>query len=386
MNPSSSAPTPAPARRPRLGVDFHVWDGIFQGSRSHLLGLYSEAIRQAPDIDFFFFLDDVDSLRQAAPAFAEPHVQLVRMPHRPGPVRLAVQLPWLQWRHRLDLLHLQYRLPPLRLGPCACTIHDLLIETHPQFFPRGFVAMSRATYRSAAHKAARLFAVSEFTKAEIVRLYGIDPARIGVTCNGVDAARFHPGADGAEQVRALGLEPGHYLLTVGRLEPRKNQARLVEAYARLPASAPPLVIVGQRDFHYGGVFEAIERHGLGQRVRLFDRLGDDALPAVMRHATAFAYPAFAEGFGMPVAEAMASGVPVLTSNTTSLPEVAGDGALLVEPDSVEQIAAALGRLLDDARLRQQLVERGLRHVARFTWARSAEALLAGLRPQLAKAL
>lgn len=369
-------------RRPRLGVDFHVWDGIFQGSRSHLLGLYAEAIRQAPDIDFVFFLEGLDSLRAAEPAFASPQVQLVRMPHRPGPWRLGVQLPWLQWRHGIDLLHLQYRLPFVRSGRTVCTLHDLLFETHPQYFPPAFAALARSTARRAARQAEALFAVSEFTRSEIVRLYGVPPERITVTVNGVDRSRFHPGPEGAEAVRALGLEPGGYLLSVGRLEPRKNQASLVEAYARLPAGAPPLVFVGQRDFRHDAVFDAIRRHRLEARVKLLERLGDAELPAVMRHALVFAYPAFAEGFGMPVAEAMASGVPVITSNTSSLPEVAGDGALLVDPQSVEQLQAALRRLLDEPALRRELAARGLQQVQRFTWAASAEALLARLRPLL----
>jgi glycosyltransferase involved in cell wall biosynthesis len=369
-------------RRPRLGVDFHVWDGIFQGSRSHLLGLYTEAIRQAEDIDFVFFLDGVDSLRAAAPAFARPHVQLVRMPHRPGPWRLALQLPWLQRRHGIELLHLQYRLPWLPAGRTVCTIHDLLFESHPQYLPPAFAALARGTARHAARRATALFAVSEFTRGEIVRRYGVAPEHITVTVNGVDRQRFHPGDAGAEAVRALGLVPGQYLLSVGRLEPRKNQASLVEAYARLPAGAPPLVFVGQRDFRHDGVFEAIRRHGLEPRVKLLERLGDAELPAVMRHAQVFAYPAFAEGFGMPVAEAMASGVPVITSNTSSLPEVAGDAALLVDPQSVDALHAALQRLLDEPALRREQALRGLRQVERFTWEASARALLARLRPLL----
>ena len=98
-------------RRYRIGIDFHTWDGIFQGSRSHVLGVYREAIRQAPDLDFVFFLGDTDSLRQAYPEFALPNVELVSMGHQSGLVRLLVQLPWLAWRHRIDILHTQYRVP-----------------------------------------------------------------------------------------------------------------------------------------------------------------------------------------------------------------------------------------------------------------------------------
>lgn len=365
--------------RPTLGVDFHVWDGIFQGSRSHLLGIYTEAIRQAPEIDFIFFLDGVESLREAHEEFRRPNVRLVHMPHRSAPVRLLAQLPWLQWRHGIDLLHMQYRLPFIRVGPCACTVHDLLFETHPQFFPKGFVRQSRITYRIAVRNAALLFAVSQFSKGELTRLYGVDADRIAVTYNGVDRSRFYPGPGGEDVVAALGLEPGNYLLTVGRLEPRKNHTTLVKAYAGLGPSAPRLVIVGQRDFHFDGVLQTIRDLGLSDRVLLLENVRDEVLPAVMRHAMVFVYPAFAEGFGMPVAEAMASGVPVITSNTTSLPEVAGDAAQLVDPTSVTQLQAAMERLLQDPSLRARSVAAGLAQMQLFDWKQSAGVLLEQVR-------
>lgn len=373
-------------RRPRVGVDFHVWDGIFQGSRSHLLGLYRCAVRQAPEIDFVFFLDGVDSLRHSYPDFCLPNVKLVRMPHRPGVVRLALQLPWLQWRHHIDLMHLQYRLPPLVLGPCACTIHDVLFESHPQFFEPRFVWQSRLTSRAAVRRAALLLTVSQFSRAEMARIYGIDAQRIGVTLNAVDPARFHPGEEGADAVRALGLEPGAYVLTVGRLEPRKNHLTLLEAYARLAPDTPALVIVGQRDFGFAPLFAAIQRHGLAARVHLIENVSDAALPAVMRHAQVFVYPAFAEGFGMPVLEALASGVPVITSNTTSMPEVAGGAAILVDPHSVDALTAAMQRVIGNPELRASMTKAGLAAAARFDWDVSAAALVNVLREHFSRSL
>jgi glycosyltransferase involved in cell wall biosynthesis len=362
-----------------VGVDFHVWDGIFQGSRSHLLGLYGAAIAQAPEIDFVFFLEGIEDLRRLHPEFGSSNVQLVRMPRRPAPWRLALQLPWLSWRHKLDLLHMQYRLPFLPAGACACTIHDVLYETHPQFFTPFFVWHSRLTGRRAAKQAALLFTVSEFSRRELLRLYGVAQDRVAITCNGVDFRRFKPGAEGAESVRALGLEPGGYLLTLGRLEPRKNHLTLLRAYARLGANVPPLVIVGQRDFRYGEVFNEVNRLQLQSRVHLLERVDDAALPALLRHARLFVYPAWAEGFGMPVAEAMASGVPVLTSNTSSLPEVAGPGALLFDPGSESALAQALERVLQDPALRQQLVQAGQLHVRRYDWQLAAGTFVASLR-------
>lgn len=374
------------SHRPRIGVDFHTWDGIFQGSRSHVLGLYRQAIVQAPDLDFVFFLGDTDSLRAAHPEFAAPNVQLVSMPHGRAVWRLAVQLPWLRWRHGIDLLHMQYRLPLLPLGDCAVTIHDVLFETYPQFFPKTFVWQSQLTFRHAARHADVLFSVSEFSKQDIARHYGVDANRIRVTYNGVDTQRFHPATanDSHDDSRlaTLGLASRGYLLTVGRLEPRKNHETLIRAYAQLPADTPPLVIVGQRDFTFDRIFTTIDELGLRNRIKLLEKVGDDTLPMLMRHARLFVYPAFAEGFGMPVAEALASGVPVITSNTTSLPEVAGDAALLTAPHDAGQLADKMRQVLNDDALARSLAAKGLERVKAFDWADSARVLVGAFREHL----
>ncbi|WP_407281071.1 glycosyltransferase family 1 protein [Aromatoleum evansii] len=365
--------------RPQVGVDFHTFDGIFQGSRSHVLGIFREAIRLAPEIDFILFLDNPEQLKSAHPEFGAPNVRLVRMPHRPGPIRLGLQLPWLQVREKLDLLHTQYRLPFFPLGPCACTIHDVLFESHPEYFPRFFTLQSKLTFRLAARVARLLFSVSEFSRKEIAARFGIEAERIRVLYNGVDRARFFPGREGVEKLAPLGLDAGGYLLTVGRLEPRKNHARLIEAFGRLGEGAPPLVCVGQRDFGYAAALEAATRFGVQGRVHFLENVGDDMLPVLMRNARAFVFPAIAEGFGMPVAEALASGVPVVTSNTTSMPEVAGRAAVLVDPLDVTSIAQGLEKVLGDPELAATMVTEGAEQIKKFDWAESARALVASYR-------
>lgn len=365
------------AKRVRIGIDFHTWDGIFQGSRSHILGLYRAAIRQAPDLQFVFFLENTDSLRAAYPEFALPNVTLVSVRHTSPLVRLTVQLPWLQLRHGIDLLHMQYRVPLIPVGKTACTIHDILFETYPQFFQRSFVVQSKITFRLAAKMASTLFTVSQFSRGELARLYGVPAERIEVTYNGVDRQIFFPGNDGLEHVQALGLQSKQYVLTVGRLEPRKNQASLIRAWSKLGESAPPLVIVGQRDFSFGDALAALEETPYRSKITLLEKITDAQLPALMRHAAVFAYPAFAEGFGMPVAEAMASGVPVVTSSTTSLPEVAGRGAILIDPHDVDSIHDGLQRALSGDV--QATVDEALRHVRNFDWDQSATVLLSRFR-------
>jgi glycosyltransferase involved in cell wall biosynthesis len=355
-----------PPLRPRVGIDCHVVDDKFQGSRTHVLALFSRVIELSRDIDFFLFLARPDALA-GRPAFRAPNVHLIEMPRRHPVVRLARQLPALAARSGLDLLHTQYILPLGTRCPCMVTIHDILFETYPQHFTRVFRARSGVLMRRAARTAVHVFTVSEFSRADIARVYGVPTERISVIHNGVDTARFFPGEAGRETVLRRGLEPGGYVLSVGRLEPRKNHANLVRAHAALGPGAPPLVLVGQRDFGYRALFDALESSPGRDRVRILDDVADDELPALYRHALIFAYPAFAEGFGMPVLEAMASGVPVVTSNTTALPEVSGFCALHVPPEDVEALRRALAGLAANAASRDDLGARGLARARQFTW-------------------
>ncbi len=375
--------------RPRLGVDFHTFDGIYQGSRSHLVGLYREAIVRAPDLDFLFFLADPQALRRAHPEFALGNAQAIGMPARPGPWRLGWQLPALRRRHRLDLLHMQFRLPLLPAGRCICTLHDVLFETHPQFFGARFARMARLSARHAVRRAALTLTVSGYSRDAIARHYGIDAARIVLTRNAVDLSRFHPAAGaaagtagGAEEavLGRWGLRAGDYLCMLGRLEPRKNHITLVRAYARLGAGAPPLAIIGQRDFAYAAVFDLIRELRLEGRIHILEDVDDESLPVLLRHARLMAYPSVAEGFGMPVLEALASGVPVITSDTTALPEVSGDAAWLVPPLDAAALADALrAALAESPEARAARIARGLRHAAAFTWGEAAERLITAVR-------
>ncbi len=375
--------------RHRIGIDFHSWDGIFQGSRSHLLGIYQSAIELAPDIDFVFFLKDCASLAREYPAFTRPNVTLVPTVRLPSWLRLTWQLPWQAHRHRIDVLHMQYRLPVWTTTKTVCTIHDLLCESHPQFFGLPFVWMAKVTTKIAVRQCAAILTVSEYSKSELIQRHHMAPNQIGVTSNGVDPSRFYPAhlvPDQALQeelamLDKLGLTSGQYILTVGRLEPRKNQANLIRAWGQIDQNAPPLVVVGQPDFSFKDIGRA--QSEVARPIKLLSRVQDHELPVLMRHARLFAYPAFAEGFGMPVIEALASGVPVVTSNTTSLPEVAGQQAILVDPNAVASIRDGLmaGLALTGAD-KQRVVEAGLVQASSYNWRDSARILISHLRRAL----
>jgi len=303
----------------------------------------------------------------------------------PGSVRLAAQLSWHQWRQRIDLLHVQYRLPFVSLGACACTIHDVLFETHPQFFPKSFALMSRMASRAAINHADLLFTVSRYTRHAMADVYRIDPATIAVTYNAVDGERFHPYPAANELCARYGLVPNGYVCTVGRLEPRKNHLTLIRAYAELPAGLRgyPLVIIGQRDFDFDAIHELARSAGLEQSIRFIENASDDELPVLLSQASLFVYPSWAEGFGMPVLEAMACGVPVITSTTTSMPEVAGDAAQLVDPGDARALAQAIeADLTMSPGERSRRIASGLRQAGRFDWQRSARVLVDHFRQHL----
>lgn len=260
--------------------------------------------------------------------------------------------------------------------PSVVTIHDLGYLAFPQAHTARRRLELHLTTRWSLRAARRVIAISQATKDDLVRHYGADPARIAVVHHGLSAG-FRPTEDPGALARHGLREP--YFLYVGTLQPRKNLARLIEAYARAvrsggdagPAAWPLLAIAGRR----GWLTETIERRaaqlGIADRVRFLGYVPDADLPALLSGATAFLFPSLYEGFGMPVLEAMACGTPVLTSSTSALPEVAGDAALLVDPGDTDAIADAIARLAADPGLRAELRGRGLARAAQFTWERCA---------------
>jgi len=272
----------------------------------------------------------------------------------------------------MDLLHTQYIAPPFSPCPTAVTVHDILFESHPEYFDKLFVVRSRLLVRRSVRKSADIFTVSDFSRRQIAGIFCISPNTVHTIHNGVDGARFFPGSEGREVLENSGLEAGQYFLTVGRLEPRKNHANLLRAWARLGEPRPPLAIVGQRHFGYDEALNLIHTLRLEEDVVVLEGISDGQLPAIYRNAKAFVYCSWAEGFGMPVLEAMASGIPVISSATTALSEICADAALLVGPDNIGEISNAVRELDQKADVRQNLVLRGLGRVKDFDWKSSAD--------------
>jgi glycosyltransferase involved in cell wall biosynthesis len=295
--------------------------------------------------------------------------------------------PWALRRIGAHLVHEPAFVGPL-LAPCpmVVTIHDLSFIRFPELFHPANRFYLKVLTRLSAHRARRLIAVSAHTAAETTRLLGVPPERIDVIHHGVDPA-FRPLAAGEVAAFRQRQElPERFVFFVGTLEPRKNLVRLVEAFARIHKNNDRvgLVLAGGKGWLYDELFATVEALGLGKEVFFPGYVMNDELPLWYNAAAALAYPSVYEGFGMPVLEAQACGTPVLTSNISSLPEAAGDAALMVNPYDVEALAAGLHWLLTDEPLRHELRSAGLSHARRFTWSHTAQETMRVYRRALAE--
>jgi glycosyltransferase involved in cell wall biosynthesis len=261
------------------------------------------------------------------------------------------------------------------------TIYDLTCILFPEYHTPETLALQRAKHRFAQQEADVVIAISEATKRDIVTHLRIPENKIRVVYAGV-SSHYRPFTDNAvlrQTLSAFHLTPNEYLLHVGTLEPRKNLRRLVEAYALLvkeaPAPVPELVLAGAGGWNYQEILTLIKGLELQERVRCIGRVPAEVLPALYSGARVFVYPSLYEGFGLPPLEAMACGTPVITSNTSSLPEVVGDAGIMVSPTDVTALAEAMAGLLFDPDRCQTLREAGLRRAAQFSWKRAAQEIL-----------
>ena len=281
-------------------------------------------------------------------------------------------------RYKLDLIHDPNGIAPF-LGPrCGArrivTIHDAFAYVHPETHNRLDTWRYHTLLPVAARHTDAVITVSEHAQRDLVRFLGLSHQQVVVAPNGV-APRFQPLPSDARRQDVLARYgiASPYLLYVGGINARKNIARLFEAFARLHERRPEvtLVIGGKRQWQTAEIDATFQRLNLERAVHFTGYLDDADLPALYSAAAAFVFPSLYEGFGLPPLEAMACGTPVVTSSTSSLPEVVGDAALTIDPYNIEALADALERVLSDEVLRATLRERGLRRATLFTWPRVA---------------
>jgi len=303
------------------------------------------------------------------------------------------------WSNPPDLLFIPAHVIPFLKNPAVpavVTVHDLRTEFLPQH--EGLIQkiyLNKYTERLRAKLAMQIIAVSESTKRDVVNRLGVNPEKVSVVYEGIDKQRFHAGIKNQEsRIRKIKTKHqigGKYILFVGTIQPRKNLVRLVEAFSRLAradsstsdvkpetsdvslgAKETTLVIAGGKGWNSDKIYAAPQKFGVEDKVKFIGYVEDKDLPYLYAGAEIFAFPSLYEGFGLPVLEAMAVGTPVLTSKVSSLPEVGGEAAYYVSPESVSSIVDGLSRLMTQSKLRQDLTHRGYDQVKRFSWANAAE--------------
>lgn len=265
-------------------------------------------------------------------------------------------------------------------GPTVVTVLDLSCFDHPEAHPVERVRIMERNLPGALQRADQIIVISEASGAALRHWFKVDPARISTTYLAADA-RFQPHSAAmlAPALTQLGLTSGAYVLSVGTLEPRKNLSTLFAAYAGLPASLRqryPLVVAGMKGWDNEALMASAATLVQRGELRFLGYVADELIPALYAGAAAFCYPSRYEGFGLPALEAMASGVPVITGNRTSLPEVVGDAGLMVDPDDVDGMRESLQQLLEDRAYAQDLGLRGLARAQTFSWDRCAQETLA----------
>ena len=291
-------------------------------------------------------------------------------------IREQLTIPLDLRRERVDLFHApHYVLPPLTPCKSVVTIHDCIHLRFPQYLPHrlGYV-YARSSLWVATHRATRVLTVSETSKRDILRYFRVPESKIDVIYNAIDE-RLGEAPTEAEmaQVRERYQLNAPFVLYAGNIKPHKNLERLIEAFNTLRRGGlehVQLLIIGDEISKYATLRRAVHRHKLHKHVRFFGFVPDKTLASLYRLASVFVFPSLYDGFGLPPLEAMAAGTPVITSNVSSLPEVVGDAAILIDPYEPDEIAAAMRRVLTDPAVREDLRARGLIRVKQFSWEHS----------------
>jgi glycosyltransferase involved in cell wall biosynthesis len=294
---------------------------------------------------------------------------------------LHALLPWQAKRAQVDLVHFPANMVSARLHcPSVVTIHDMMVEHMPEAYDPLFLAFFKRFVPPSARRATRIITDSEFSRRDIVRYCRVNPRKVHVAHLGVASglAVQDPHAARAHIERRYGVDSRPIVLFVSELNPRKNVANLVRAFAEVRRSPGgprcQLLLVGEKrdPAFYQQLVDLVNQERITEDVRFVGYVPSEDLPAFYAAASVFAYVSLYEGFGLPAVEAMMSGVPVLASNRTSLPEVVGEAGVLVDPEDVPGMAHALRALLSDDALRSRLVAAGYKRSDMFTWERTAQ--------------
>ena len=363
----------------RIAIDAHSVGTKLGGNESYASNLI-EALAQIDSInDYTLYVTTTEASDRFSHRWPNFNVRLT-LPHTPL-IRIPLTLSAELRKHPVDVLHVQFTAPPFAPCPVVVSIHDLSFEHLPQTFNRRSRTQLRLTVRRSARRAARILALSEYARRDIMETYGIDGDRIEAVPLAAPA-HFGPIVDERELQRVrhtYGIDD-KYILSVGSIQPRKNLARLIRAYAswrekHRGGRHPKLVLVGKSAWLYDETLRALQESGIQDSVVLTGYVPETDLPALYSGAVCFVYPSYFEGFGLPPLEAMQCGTPVIVGNRTSLPEVVGDAGISVDPFDVDELALAIERVIADQELHRQLRTKGLDRARLFSWQETARRTL-----------
>ena len=305
-----------------------------------------------------------------------PNFRTVLEPSPNYSIQEQFHIPWVLHRERPDVFHApHYVMPPAVRCRSIVTIHDCIHLMFPQYLPnRAAFLYAKASMWSAARRSHRILTVSEASKRDIIRFFNIPAEKIVVVYNAIDE-RFGitPSDEAIARVRERYQLDHRFVLYVGNIKPHKNLVRLVEAFDQLRARGfddLTLLIIGDEISKLPALRRAVHSHKLHKHVRFLGYLPDETLAVLYRLADVFVFPSLYEGFGLPPLEAMACGAPVVTSNVSSLPEVTGDAAVLVDPYDAASIADGTAQVLSDPALREKMRAKGIARARQFSWERS----------------
>jgi glycosyltransferase involved in cell wall biosynthesis len=268
-----------------------------------------------------------------------------------------------------------YLIPSGVKGKKVVNVHDMTSKAFPETTNK-FKLMLDIELKNSCKRADKIITVSNFSKEEIVKYLSVNPDKIAVTPLGVDTNIFYPLRDQNSLLnikKKFGIRDS-YFLYIGTIEPRKNIKRMIEAYAILKEKyrdIPQLILAGQLGWNYDSIFKSISENRLENEVKYINYISDEDKPLLLNGAFLFIYPSLYEGFGLPPLEAMACGIPVITSNVASLPEVVGDAALIVNPFDIDSIFNGMECLISDRELREDLSRKAISQAKRFSWSNTA---------------
>lgn len=359
----------------KIGIDAHAAEREGSGNCTYISNLLlalkeiddkNEYILYATDKNHPFY-DNFNGSR---------NFRIRQLPVRNPFFRIPFFLAWQTYKDSLDILHVQYNAPPFHKGKLVVTIHDLGFLHLPETFSRSEAMRLKILTKFTANKSEKIITGSEYSRNDIVDTYNLNPDRVEIIPHGISHAFGPKDVVKTREVLSKYNIEGEYFLCVGRLNPRKNLVSLVKAFQKIKERAVPhkLIVVGKKDFDTRVLLRTIDKFN-EKDVLFIGFVPNEDLPYLYSGADVFIYPSLFEGVGLPVLEAMKSGIPVVSSNTTSLKEIVADAALTVDPLNVKGIAAAVFELIDKSKIRDLYIKKGLERSLQFSWNLTAQKTL-----------